>query len=329
MKMFVTGGAGFIGSNFVRSAIAAGHEVTVFDALTYAGNKKSLDPVADNPGFSFVHADITDPAAVSKAITGHDTVVHFAAETHVDRSIDDPHRFVVTNCVGTSVVMQAALDAEVERVIHISTDEVYGSIDDGFFAEGSLLQPSSPYSASKAGSDLIALSYYTTFGLPVMVTRSSNQFGPNQFPEKLIPLFITNLLEEKPVGLYGDGLNIRDWLYVEDSVRAIETVIQFGKPGTIYNVDGGNEMTNRDIAFRLVELCESDPSMIKFVQDRPGHDKRYAIEGDRVRSLGWQPKCSFDDALAATVGWYKSNESWWRPLKERRDVSVSASKEAK
>lgn len=317
MKLFVTGGAGFIGSNYVHAAVESGNEVTVFDALTYAGNRLSLAAQEDNPNFHFVLGDVTDPDAVAGAIKGHDVVIHFAAETHVDRSIVDPHRFVATNCVGTSVVMRCALDAGIDRVVHVSTDEVYGSIDEGQFDEASLLEPSSPYSASKAGSDLIALSYQVTYGLPVVVTRSSNQFGPYQFPEKLIPLFITNLIEGKPVGLYGDGLNVRDWLYVEDNVSGIDTVMRFGEVGKIYNIDGGNEMTNRDIAFRLVELCDADHSLVRFVEDRLGHDRRYAINGDNVRALGWQPRCTFDDALVATVGWYKTNEDWWRPLKER------------
>ena len=315
MRIFVTGGAGFIGSNFVRNALAQGNEVTVFDALTYAGHLSTLSDVKDHSGFRFVQGDIRDTAAVAAAIADHKTMVHFAAETHVDRSITGPHTFIETNCVGTSVVMRAALEAEVERVIHISTDETYGSIDEGEFSETDRLEPRSPYSASKAGSDQIALSYFTTYGLPVTVTRSSNQFGPFQYPEKLIPLFVTNLLEGKRVGIYGDGLNIRDWLYVDDNVAAVNTVLHHGKPGEVYNIGTGAEITNVEITRRLLELCDADQSSVDYIEDRLGHDRRYAIDTTKIRNLGWKPERDFDTALAATVGWYKQNEAWWKPLK--------------
>ncbi len=318
MKLFVTGGAGFIGCNYVRHVLnTTDDEVTVFDALTYAGNRANLSEWDTDPRFTFVHGDICDRNAVIAAMTGHDAVVHFAAESHVDNSIAGPDVFVRTNCDGTNVVMDVARRVSVSKVVHISTDEVYGSIDVGSFTEADPLGPRSPYSAAKAGSDLIALSYLSTYGLPVVVTRSSNQFGPNQYPEKVIPLFTTNLLDGKKVPLYGDGLNVRDWLFVEDNCRGVDLVLRQGKVGEIYNIGGHNEITNVELTNRLLELTGRDNSFIEPVADRLGHDRRYSITTDKIEALGWKPTAVFGDALAQTVAWYSDHRSWWEPLKQR------------
>jgi dTDP-glucose 4,6-dehydratase len=314
MRLLVTGGAGFIGSNFVHRALARGDEVTVYDALTYAGNPANLAGLDGGDGYRFVRGDVCDGGALADAMAGHDAVVHFAAESHVDRSITDPARFVITNCEGTATVCEVALRLGVERVLHVSTDEVYGSIDVGSFVETDSLGPSSPYSASKAGSDLIALSYHATYGLPVVVTRSSNNYGRFQFPEKVIPLFVTNLLEGRRVPLYGDGLNVRDWCHVDDNCDAIDLVLRSGEPGGIYNVGSGNELTNLDLTSRLLSLCGADDSSIEQVDDRPGHDRRYSIDTTRIRDLGWSPQRGLDEGLEATVAWYRDNRDWWGPL---------------
>jgi dTDP-glucose 4,6-dehydratase len=320
MKLFVTGAAGFIGSNYARWVLAhSDDEVTVFDALTYAGNLdnlKDLDPAR----CQFVRGDICDRAAVTEAMTGHDAVVHFAAESHVDRSIASPDEFVRTNCDGTNVVMDVARRLEVGRVLHISTDEVYGSIEEGSFAETDALGPRSPYSASKAGSDLIALSYHTTYGLPVVVTRSSNNFGPYQYPEKVIPLFVTNLFEGHKVPLYGDGGNVRDWIYAEDNCAGVDLVLRQGNAGEVYNVGAGNEITNKELTHKLLSLCGRGESFVEHVTDRLGHDRRYSIDTAKVRALGWKPERTLDEALAATVEWYRGNEWWWRPLRDHDAV---------
>ncbi len=314
-KLFVTGGAGFIGSNFVAWSLAhSDDEITVFDALTYAGNTDNFRPFEDDPRFRFVKGDIRDRTAVADAMAGHDRVVHFAAETHVDRSIVDPDAFVSTNCSGTNVVCDIARQHEVERFLHISTDEVYGSIDEGSFVETDPLTPRSPYSAAKAGSDLIALAYHETYGLPVLVTRTSNNFGPNQFPEKVIPLFVTNLLDGKKVPLYGDGLNIRDWCFVDDNCEAVQLVLEAGTVGEIYNIGAGNEITNKELTHRLLARVGADDSMIEPVADRLGHDRRYSVDCSKVRALGWAPRHELDAALDATVDWYRDNRWWWEPL---------------
>ncbi len=314
-KLFVTGGAGFIGSNYVRWVLAnSDDEVTVFDALTYAGNTDNFRPFEDDPRFRFVKGDICDREAVAEALPGHDQVVHFAAESHVDRSIVNPDEFVRTNCGGTNVMCDVARQVGVERFLHISTDEVYGSIDDGSFTEEDVLAPRSPYSAAKAGSDLIALAYHETHGLPVVVTRSSNNFGPNQFPEKVIPLFVTNLLEGRKVPLYGDGLNVRDWCFVDDNCEAVDLVLRKAETGGIYNIGAGNEITNKELTLRLLARLGHDESMIEPVGDRLGHDRRYSIATDRVRALGWAPRHDLDDALDLTVTWYRDNRWWWEPL---------------
>jgi dTDP-glucose 4,6-dehydratase len=317
MRLFVTGGAGFIGSNYVRHVLATtDDEVTVFDALTYAGNLDNLRDLDGDPRYRFVKGDITDRDAVHEAMTGHDAVVHFAAESHVDRSIVSPDEFVHTNCDGTNVVMDIARRVEADRVVHISTDEVYGSIEEpGSFTETDALGPRSPYSASKAGSDLIALSYHTTYGLPVVVTRSSNNFGPYQYPEKVIPLFVTNLLEGKKVPLYGDGMNVRDWCYVEDNCAGVDLVLRKGDIGEIYNIGAGNEVPNRFLTDHILSILGKDESWIEYVDDRLGHDRRYSIDTTKIRALGWVPRRELDEALGATVQWYVENRWWWEPLK--------------
>jgi dTDP-glucose 4,6-dehydratase len=316
MRRFITGGAGFIGANFVHHVLATtDDEVTVFDALTYAGNQDNLKDIADDPRYRFVQGDITDRDAVTAAMAGHDVVVHFAAESHVDRSIVSPDEFVHTNCGGTNVVCDIARQVGVERLLHISTDEVYGSIDEGSFTESDPLAPRSPYSASKAGSDLIALAYRDTYDLPVIVTRSSNNFGPYQFPEKVIPLFVTNLLEGQNVPLYGDGLNVRDWCHVVDNCRGVEVVLQEGELGEIYNIGAGNEITNRELTDRLLDLLGEDESMIDYVEDRLGHDRRYSIDTAKIEALGWTPQNDLATALEATVAWYSDNRWWWEPLR--------------
>jgi len=316
VRLFVTGGAGFIGSNYVRHVLATSDdEVTVYDALTYAGNLANLHDVEDDPRYGFVKGDITDRATVEEAMAGHDAVVHFAAESHVDRSIVSPDEFVHTNCDGTNVIMDVARRSGVSRVLHISTDEVYGSIEQGSFREEDMLTPRSPYSASKAGSDLIALSYFTTYGLPVLISRSSNNFGPFQYPEKVIPLFVTNLLDGIKVPLYGDGMNVRDWCYVEDNCAGLDLVLRNGEVGEIYNIGAGNEIPNRVLTEKILALLDADEGMIDYVEDRLGHDRRYSIATEKVEALGWRPKHDLDEALAATVEWYRGNRAWWERLK--------------
>ena len=318
MKLFVTGAAGFIGSNYVRWVLAnSDHEVTVFDKLTYAGNRASIDDVVDDRRCRFVLGDICDQEAVTEHLPGHDAVVHFAAETHVDRSISDPYAFVHTNVFGTNVLCDIARRSDVQRFLHISTDETYGSIEEGSFAEDDLLTPRSPYSAAKAGSDLLALSYHTTYGLPVLVTRCSNNYGPYQFPEKLIPLFTTNLLDGKTVPLMGDGGNIRDWIHVEDHNRAAHLVLERGEVGEVYNIGAHNEISNRDITERLLGLTGRDESAIEWVPDRLGHDRRYSVDIDKISALGWALERDFDQGLEHTVEWYRTHRDWWEPLKAR------------
>jgi dTDP-glucose 4,6-dehydratase len=318
MKLFVTGAAGFIGSNYVRHVLdTTDHSVTIYDALTYAGNLESIRDVLDDPRAEFVHADICDPDDVARSMDGHDAVVHFAAESHVDRSIEDGSKFVRTNCMGTNVLCDVANTVGIGRFLHISTDEVYGSVEVGSSVETDVLAPRSPYSAAKAGSDLIALSYFSTYGVPVVVTRCSNNYGPYQFPEKVIPLFTTNLLDGKQVPLYGDGLNVRDWIHVEDHNIAAQLVLELGTPGEVYNIGAGNEVTNVELTHRLLELTGRDESFIRPVEDRLGHDRRYSVNIDKVTALGWSLSRSFDDSLAATVDWYREHRAWWEPLKAK------------
>jgi len=320
MRMLVTGGAGFIGSNFIRFLLndRSDTEIVVnLDKLTYAGNLENLKDIAGNPAYRFIRGDICDGELVSRILDEFniDTVVHFAAESHVDRSISEGLSFVTTNVTGTCSLLEAARKAGISRFIHVSTDEVYGSIRKGSFSETDPLNPSSPYSASKAGSDLLALSYFTTHHVPVIVTRCTNNFGPFQYPEKLIPLFTTNLIEGKKVPVYGSGMNVRDWIYVLDHCRAIACILKKGTPGEIYNIGGGTELTNLEITRKILEQLGKDETSIQFVGDRKGHDFRYSLSSDKLHSLGWQPRFTFDEALEHTIRWYKEQEWWWRKLK--------------
>lgn len=319
-RMLVTGGAGFIGSNFIRFLLndRSDTEIVVnLDKLTYAGNLENLKDIAGNPAYRFIRGDICDGELVSRILDEFniDTVVHFAAESHVDRSISEGLSFVTTNVTGTCSLLEAARKAGISRFIHVSTDEVYGSIRKGSFSETDPLNPSSPYSASKAGSDLLALSYFTTHHVPVIVTRCTNNFGPFQYPEKLIPLFTTNLIEGKKVPVYGSGMNVRDWIYVLDHCRAIACILKKGTPGEIYNIGGGTELTNLEITRKILEQLGKDETSIQYVGDRKGHDFRYSLSSDKLHSLGWQPRFTFDEALEHTIRWYKEQEWWWRKLK--------------
>jgi dTDP-glucose 4,6-dehydratase len=318
VKILVTGGAGFIGSWFVEYFLnfhPAG-EVTTLDKLTYAGNLKNLAGVMGDPRHTFIQGDVCDPTAVEKAMKGVSAVVHFAAESHVDRSVKDSGVFLRTNVVGTGVLLEAARRAGISKFVHVSTDEVYGSIDSGLATEESALHPNSPYSASKAGSDLLALSYFTTHGLPVVVTRCSNNFGPRQFPEKLMSLFITNAIDNAPLPVYGDGLYKRDWIYVEDHCAAVELILRDGRPGETYNVGGEKDRTNLEITDLILEKLGKPKSLKTFVKDRPGHDRRYAVDSSKIeRELGWKSRHGFEDALGRTIAWYAGNEAWWRPAK--------------
>jgi dTDP-glucose 4,6-dehydratase len=318
MKILVTGGAGFIGSNFIRHMLGKypDYQIVNLDKLTYAGNPENLRDIENDSRYRFVKGDICDAEVVDGLAEECDAIINFAAETHVDRSIEDPRSFVVTDVLGTGTLLMAVNKYKVGRFLHISTDEVYGSILSGSFKESDPLGPSSPYSASKAGADLLCMAYFTTYGTPVTITRSSNNFGPYQYPEKLISLFVTRALEGKKLPLYGDGRNSRDWIYVEDNCRAIDTVFHKGGEGEIYNVGGGNEYENIDIARKILAILNKPDDLIEYVTDRKGHDRRYALDPTRISKLGWSPDRGFDDALAETVGWYKDNVRWWRPLKK-------------
>ena len=317
MKILVTGGSGFIGSNFVRHVLAThpDHAVVNLDKLTYAGNPENLRDVESDQRYRFVHGDICDAAAVRAAMAGADAVVHFAAESHVDKSNLGADEFLRTNVNGTVTLLDTARELKVARFVQVSTDEVYGSIARGASREGDALTPSNPYAASKAAGDLFARSYWTTHGLPVIITRSSNNFGPYQYPEKVTPLFITNAIEDRPLPLYGDGKNVRDWLYVLDNCEAIDLVLHRGRDGEIYNIGGGTEVENAELTRRILRLLGKPESLIQPVRDRPGHDRRYALDSSRIHDLGWTPRHSFDAALEATVAWYRTHEAWWRPLK--------------
>jgi dTDP-glucose 4,6-dehydratase len=324
MKLFVTGGAGFIGSNFVRMALNGelpGLEdasITVFDALTYSGTLTNLTSVEDNPHFSFIQGDIRDAEAVGAALPGHDAIVHFAAESHVDRSVSDAGIFVETNVLGTQKLLEAAKTHGISRFVHISTDEVYGSIDEGEWDEEEPLLPNSPYAASKAGSDLMVRAYHRTHGLDTVITRCSNNYGTHHFPEKVIPLFVTNLLDGLPVPLYGDGGNQRDWLHVDDHCRGIALVLQKGRSGEIYNIGGGTELSNRELTDLLLHATGRDESFVSYVDDRLGHDRRYCVNIGKISTeLGYAPQVSFQDGLATVVQWYRENRAWWEPLKAR------------
>ena len=327
MRLLVTGAAGFIGSSFVRRALAgelpgaptgADLAVTVLDKLTYAGNKANLSAALDDPRLTFVEGDILDPELVDALVGQADAVVHFAAESHVDRSITGATDFVMTNVVGTQTLLDAALRHRLGRFVHVSTDEVYGSIDVGSWPETHPLEPNSPYSASKAGSDLIALAYARTHGLDVVVTRCSNNYGPYQFPEKVIPLFVTRLIDGGRVPLYGDGLNVRDWLHVDDHVRGISLVLHGGRAGEVYNIGGGTELSNKELTGMLLEACGAGWDSVDHVEDRKGHDRRYSVDISKISDeLGYAPAVTFAQGLADVVQWYRDNRDWWQPLQAR------------
>lgn len=318
MRILVTGGAGFIGSQFVRSLLSQdpAARITVLDKLTYSGVEENLAPVAGHPGYTFVRGDICDVDAVDQVMPGHDAVVHFAAESHVDRSIAGAGPFVMTNVVGTQVLLDAARKHGVGRFVHVSTDEVYGSISEGSWTEEWPLAPNSPYSASKASSDLLALAYHRTHGMDVVVTRCSNNYGPYQFPEKVIPLFVSNLMDGKHVPLYGNGGNVRDWLHVSDHCRGIDLVLRKGRAGEVYNIGGGTELTNKELTGVLLEAAGVGWDMVDRVEDRKGHDLRYSIDISKISAeLGYAPQVTFEDGIKSTIEWYRENRAWWEPLK--------------
>ncbi|MGE5830402.1 MAG: dTDP-glucose 4,6-dehydratase [Micromonosporaceae bacterium] len=328
MRILVTGGAGFIGSQYTRMLLSGGltpssaTSVTVLDKLTYSGNRANLDPVAADPRLSFVHGDICDADLVDGLMTEHDAVVHFAAESHVDRSILGAAPFLLTNVVGTQTLLDAALRHRVGRFLHVSTDEVYGSIAAGSWTESTPLAPNSPYAAAKAGSDLIALAYHRTHGLDVVVTRCSNNYGPYQFPEKVIPLFVTNLLDGQPVPLYGDGGNVRDWLHVSDHCAGVHLALTKGRAGEVYHIGGGTELTNTELTERLLAACGRGWDMVERVTDRKGHDRRYSLDITKIsEELGYAPAVPFEEGLAQTLDWYRENRSWWEPLKTRAELT--------
>jgi dTDP-glucose 4,6-dehydratase len=317
VRLLVTGGAGFIGSNFIRHVLHVHPEDSVvnLDKLSYAGNLQNLVDVADDPRYRFVHGDIADGPLVRDAARAVDAVVNFAACSHVDRSLVEPEEFLRTDVFGVFTLIEAVRELGVPRFLQISTDEVYGSLATGSARESDPLCPSNPYSAAKAGADLLALAYWRTHRLPVVITRSSNNFGPYQYPEKVVPLFITNALDDQPLPLYGDGRNVRDWLYVLDNCEAIDLVLRRGAVGEIYNVGGGHELENIALTREILRLTGKPPTLIKPVTDRPGHDRRYSLDSSKIYRLGWRPRHRFLDGLAATVRWYREHEGWWRPLK--------------
>ena len=318
MRLLITGGAGFIGSHLVRRLLSnPGHVVVNLDALRYSGNLENLIEVDGQPRYTFIHGDICDSPLVEQVLRDHriEAIINCAAETHVDRSIIDPRGFATTDMVGTAVLLEAARQGKLNRYLQVSTDEVYGSVENGSSKEDDVLDPRSPYSASKAGADLLIRSYWSTYRFPVLITRGSNTYGPNQYPEKFIPLFVTNALEGLPLPLYGDGRYRRDWLSVYDHCAAIEHVLMHGEPGSIYNVGGGNERENIQVAESILTILGRPKSLLRFIQDRPGHDRRYAVDCSRLKQLGWAPTIMFEDGLQDTVEWYQKHDQWWQKLK--------------
>ena len=321
MRILVTGGAGFIGSHYVRTMLSGGFrgyedaQVTVYDKLTYAGNLANLDPVKDSPRYTFVRGDICDPAQLAEVLPGHDAVINFAAESHVDRSIAGASEFMNSNVLGVQVLLDACRSAGIPRIVQVSTDEVYGSIADGTWTERSPLDPNSPYSAAKAGGDLIAIAFARTHGLNLSITRCCNNYGPYQYPEKVVPLFTTNLLDGKPVPLYGDGLNVRGWIHVDDHCRGIQLVLERGEPGKVYNVNGDVELSNRELTEAILDKCGASWDDVVPVEDRKAHDRRYCLDDSLLRSMGYAPLVPFSDGLKATIEWYAANREWWAPLR--------------
>jgi dTDP-glucose 4,6-dehydratase len=329
MRILVTGGAGFIGSHYVRTLLAGGYpgfgqaQVTVLDKLTYAGNLANLDPVAASPRFRFVRGDICDAALLRSVVPGHDVVINFAAETHVDRSIAGAMDFVAANVTGVQEVLQACREGGVGRMIQVSTDEVYGSVASGSWAEDAPLNPNSPYAAAKAGGDLLALACARTHGLDVRITRCANNYGPYQFPEKVIPLFVTNLLDGQHVPLYGDGQNVRGWIHVDDHCRGIQLVLERGERGGVYHINGDTELSNTELTQALLDCCGQGWDMVDHVEDRKGHDRRYSLDDSLLRGMGYQPGIPFRTGLAGTVGWYQDNRAWWEPLKKAQPAAMA------
>lgn len=315
MKVLITGGCGFIGSEVLRVALEHGHEVVNLDKLTYAGNTANVAELMNDPRYSFIHGDIADPEIARQAVQGCEVVINLAAESHVDRSLHNPTEFIETDVVGTATLIMAARDAGVRRFVQVSTDEVYGSIPTGAFRETDPIRPSSPYSASKAGGDLQALAIHHTFGYDVVITRGSNTYGPRQYPEKLIPLFVTNALDGLPLPVYGDGQQIRDWIHVRDHAEGIWFAMESGEAGEVYNVGGGNEWPNLDITGRILAHTGASDDLITYVEDRPGHDRRYALDTSKLRAMGWAPTVDFDEGLETTVAWYRDSRPWWEPIK--------------
>jgi dTDP-glucose 4,6-dehydratase len=322
MRILVTGGAGFVGSHYVRTLLHGGYpgyghaQVTVLDKLTYAGNLANVEPIANSPRFSFVRGDICNAELLASVVPGHDIVINFAAETHVDRSIAGATGFVASNVMGVQVLLQACVDAKVARVVQVSTDEVYGSVASGSWSEDAQLEPNSPYSAAKAGGDLMARAYARTHGLDVSITRCCNNYGPYQFPEKVIPLFVTNLLDGLKVPLYGDGRNVRGWVHVDDHCRGIQLVLERGQPGGVYHINGDVELSNVELTQALLDCCGAGWDMVTHVEDRKGHDRRYSLDDSVLRGMGYGPQIPFSEGLPATVRWYQQNRRWWEPLKE-------------
>lgn len=319
MKIIITGGLGFIGSNFIRYILEKHNEEEIInlDKMTYAGNPENLKDIENYKGYKFIKGDICDKELVDNLVSKEkpDVIINFAAETHVDRSILEPDAFIKTDIFGTHNLLETVRKYKIKKYLQISTDEVYGSIEKGLFTEQSNLKPNSPYSSSKAGADLLVRAYFKTYELPVLITRSSNNYGPYQYPEKLIPLFITNLIEGKKVPLYGDGLNVRDWLYVLDNCSGIDTVLRQGKLGEVYNIGADNEKTNKEITSIILKELGKDERSIEHVKDRPGHDRRYALDSSKLRKLGWKPEYDFEKAIKETIGWYKNNPDWWKKIK--------------
>ena len=322
MRLLVTGGCGFIGSNFIRHILKKHEDIHVvnLDKLTYCGNSESLKDVEDDTRYELVKGDICDSGVVGSLVRDADVIINFAAESHVDRSIKYPDDFFMTNIYGVKTLLEAARREGCDKFIQIGTDEVYGSVSSGLSKEDDILRPNSPYSASKAAGDLLALSYYTTYGLPVMVTRSSNNFGPYQYPEKMVPLFITNLIQGKKVPLYGDGGNVRDWLFVEDNCSALDMILMEGTPGEVYNIGGSNQINNLELTRQLLLVMGKDESSIEHVNDRPGHDRRYALDSSKVEKVGWAPAEAFPANLERTIKWYNENANWWTPLKAKAKI---------